>query len=221
MAVSEPGEDLKPRLVTWEAGRSIVRAHSSTFGSTEFDRRDDANARFSSIHPAGAVQGVLYGAVDHDAAASETVFHTVPADDGTTADVRPRQVPLGPFEPWTWSSITCGRHLRLVELDGAGLAAVGSNREELILSGRHDYPITRRWADALWHAAPAADGLYWISRQAPGRPALMLYEASDHRPGGVARHELFAGGPPDPSFYPDGLERLFQLAIRLNITIVV
>lgn len=140
MAVRPPPADLAPLIWTWPAGYSIARAHPSTLGSSEFDRREDADARWSTIMP-GQVQGVLYGA--------------------------------------------------------------------------------RQWAEALWWAAPAADGLYWISRQAPGRSALMLFEKRNDRPGGVTRHELFADGPPDAFLYPEGLERLYLLAARLNITILV
>ena len=217
MAVREPGDDLHPRLTTWAAGRSIVRAHPSTFGSTEFDRRPDADSRFSTICPNGIVQGVLYGAENHHAAASETIFHTVPA---VGADNRPRQVLLGPCEAWMWSMVACSRDLRLVDLGAEGLSAIGVTREGLILSGRRDYAATRRWSEALWHAAPQADGLSWVSRQAPARLALMIFEARDDRPGGVARSEMFANGPPDPFFYPDGIARLADLALRLNITLV-
>ena len=220
MVADEPRADLNPRLVIWAAGRPIVRAHPSIFGSTEFDRRCDADSRFSTIHPNGRVQGVLYGADNQDAAASETIFHTVPADRPGTPDPRPRQIPLGPYESWMWSTIACGRDLVLVDLDSDGLQAIGTVREILILSGRRDYPQTRRWSEALWHAAPQADGLCWVSRQAPGRFALMLFEARDDRTGGVARHELFADGPPDPFFYPAGLDRLADLALRLNVTLV-
>jgi hypothetical protein len=221
LAVRPPRPALVPILWTWPAGYAIVRAHPSTFGSTEFDRREDADARWSTIAPRGRAQGVLYGASTHEAAASETIFHTVPVDDGTGHDSRPRRVPLSPFESWTWSTLVCARDLNLVNLDQDGLTALGTSREELVLSGRLDYPVTRAWAEALWHAAPEADGLYWVPRQSPSDSALMLFEARDDRPGGVARGELFADGPPDPFFYPDGLERLFQLAARLNITVVI
>jgi hypothetical protein len=221
LAVRPPPDSLIPLLWTWPAGQGIVRAHSSIFGSTEFDRRDDTDARWSTITPNGQVQGALYGAATQDAAASETVFHTVPVEGDSQREDRPRQVPLGPYQAWVWSTVTCRRDLALVNLDEDGLVALGATRAELVLSSRRDYPATRLWAEALWHAAPEADGLYWISRQAPGQSALMLFEKRDDRPGGVARHELFADGPPDPFFYREGLERLYQLATRLNITVVV
>lgn len=184
------------------------------------DRRPDADSRFSTISPNGIVQGVLYGAEDREAAASETIFHTVPAHRPGAPDPRPRQILLGPYESWMWSTIACGRDLTLVDLDSDGLEAIGTNRELLILSGRRDYRRTRRWSEAVWHAAPQADGLCWISRQAPGRFAVMLFEAREDRTGGVARQDLFADGPPDPFFYPGGLARLADLALRLNVTLV-
>ncbi len=221
LVVRGPGQGLRPREHLWPAGHSIVRAHPSEFGSTEFDRREDANARFSPVRPAGLVQGVLYGASGHNGAASETVFHTVPAPEPASPERRPRQVALGPYKSWVWSVLVCRRDLRLVDLDDAGLTDLGTTRDELVLSGRLDYPVTRQWSLALWHAAPWADGLLWSSRQDPGSAALMLFEKRDDRRGGVERRELSADGPPDPLFYPEGLERLYQLATRLDITIVV
>lgn len=221
IAVRLPPPGLLPAFRAWPAGYSIVRTNSSIFGSTEFDRRADADARWSSISPNGLVQGVLYGASGQDSAASETLFHTVAPKDNTGADRRPRQIFLGPYEPWVWSTVACGRELNLVDLGDDGLAGLGTTREELVLSGRLDYARTRAWAEALWHAAPDADGLYWESRQAPGQAALVLFEKRDDRPGGVARHELYADGPPDPLFYPQGLERLYQLGNKLDITIVI
>ncbi len=73
-----------------------MRAHPSEFGSTELDRREHANARFSPILPACRAQGVLYGASGHNGAVSETTFHTVRALEVTGPERRPRQVPLGP-----------------------------------------------------------------------------------------------------------------------------
>ena len=120
-----------------------------------------------------------------------------------------------------WSTVACGRALKLVDLGDDGLAVLGTTRDELVLSGRLDYAQTRAWAEALWHAAPDADGLCWESRQAPGQTAVVLFEKRDDRLGGVARHELYADGPPDPFFYPQGLERLYQLGDKLDITIVI
>ena len=215
-----PPARLEARTRPWAAGRPIIRAHPSRFGSNELDRRGDADNRWSPITVGGQVVGVLYAAESHRAAASETIFRTVPIPEGNRED-RPRQVFLGPYQGWVWSTLACSRELTLVDLDTEGLAALGVTWENLIGSGRLHYPMTRRWAEALWRAAPSADGLVWRSRQAPDQEALVLFEKLPRRPGGLRREELFSDGPPDPFFYPQGLERLFALAAELDVTIVL
>ncbi len=95
-----------------------------------------------------------------------------------------------------WSTLVCRRDLRLVDLDDAGLTDLGTTRDELVLSGRLDYPVTRQWSLALWHAVPWADGLLWDSRQNRGSAALMLFEKRDDRAGGVERLEHTVGNEP-------------------------
>lgn len=208
-------------LTTWAAGRPIVRAHPSEFGATEFDRRADAEARFSPLRFRGHVVPVLYGAGDAEAAASETVFHTVPAREGGTRELRPRQVALAPYVSWVWSTVRCHRDLALVSLRGEGLARLGTTRAQLIRCGRQDWPRTRQWAEALLAAAPHADGLWWTSRQATRRDAVMLFGRQRGRAGGVARRELEVVAPPLAFLTPAGFERLSGVAVRLDVTLVL
>lgn len=153
-------------MAAWPAGRPIVRAHPSEFGATQFDRRPDADSRVSPLRSRGGVVPVLYGAGDDAAAAAETIFHTVPAREGRTGELRPRQVALAPYVSWVWSTVECRRDLTLVSLRGDGLARLGATRPELVLGGRRDWPETRQWSEALFADVPHADGLWWTSRQA-------------------------------------------------------
>jgi hypothetical protein len=83
------------------------------------------------------------------------------------------------------------------------------------------WPTTRQWAEALFADAPQADGLWWTSRQAQGRDALMLFARRRGRAGGVARRELEVRVPPVPFLAPQGIERLCAVATLLDITLLV
>lgn len=205
----------------WPAGRPIVRAHPSEFGATEFDNRANVENRFSPIRSGRSVLPVLYGAGDEAAAASETIFHTVPSPEGTTRDVRPRQVALAPYVSWVWSTFACRRDLTLVSLRGDGLSRIGVERSQLILGGRGDWPMTRLWAHALSGDAPYADGLWWTSRQAVRRDAVMLFGRRRGRAGGVTRGDLHVVVRPAPFLAPEGFERLCEVATRLDITLLL
>lgn len=210
---------LRPVTELWPAGRSIVRAHPSTFGATEFNADPKANGRFHPLRSGRRIVPILYGAADDVAAASETVFHTVPAPEGT--EVRPRQVALAPWLAWVWSTVAARRDLRLISLRGQGLRVIGARREELITSPRTAWETTRSWAQALLDAAPDADGLRWTSRQAPRREALVLFGKTKDRTGGVQRSELDVVDPPVPFLSPTGLERLMLTATNLDITLLI
>lgn len=112
-------------IATLEEGQRIVRAHPHLFGSAELDRRPDADARFSTIRTARTVIPVLYGGVDYEAAASETIFHGIDTPAGTH---RPRRVALEKYRSWQWSEIVTTRELALVQLSGTGLAWLGLTR---------------------------------------------------------------------------------------------
>lgn len=205
----------------WPAGRPIVRAHPSEFGATEFDDRANADNRFSPIRAGRRVIPALYGGGDEAAAASETIFHTVPPPEGATREVRPRQVAQAPYVSWVWSTVACRRDLTLVSLRGDGLARLGITRTRLLLSGRGGWPTTQRWAEALYGDAPHADGLWWRSRQAARRDAVMLFGRRRERAGGVARSELAVVAPPVPFLAPEGFERLCEVATHLDVTLVL
>ncbi len=205
----------------WPAGRPIVRANPSEFGATEFDGRPDVDNRFSPIRAGRRALPVLYGAGDESAAASETIFHAVPAPEGATRELRPRQVAWAPYISWMWSTIACRRDLTLVSLRGDGLVRLGVTRSQLVLGGRRDWPITRLWAEALYGGAPHADGLWWTSRQAARRDAVLLFGRRRDRAGGVRRSELQVVVRPVPFLGPEGFERLCEVAIRLDITLLL
>ncbi len=214
-----PPDELARRAVIdpWPAGRRIYRAHPHLFGSAQLDARADADSRFSTIRSVRTVIPVLYGGENDEAAASETIFHTVDTPAGAH---RPRQVWLDKYISWQWSEVVTTREVALVRMAGAGLDSLGVTRAEMIEGGRGTYPQTRAWAQALAAALPEVDGLWWESRQAPGRWAVVLFGQIRRRSGGIRPADLTADGPALPFASAAGLGRLDEIADDLDITVV-
>lgn len=202
---------------TWPAGQRIYRAHSHIFGSSEFDGRNSTNARFSPLQYGNGIIPILYGGQDAAAAASETIFHTI---DLPTSSTRPRLVFIDKYRSWQWSFIQPIRDLLLVCLDDDGLSRIGTDRRDLIEGGRPTYPATQLWASAIASAVNDADGIWWFSRQAPDRWAIILFESIRGRAGGLARSELVGSGPALPFTSNLGLSQLDEIAESMDITVV-
>jgi len=201
----------------WPAGRFISRAHPHDFGSVQFDARSGAGSRFSTIYHKGAVLPVLYGGEDNVAVASETIFQTV---DLPTSTTRPRRVFLLKFLSWQWSTVETRRDLLLVRLDDDGLAQIGSSRGDLIEGLRSTYAFTRAWGEAIATAVGRADGMWWYSRQAPDRWAVVLFQKAPGRSGGLRPGDLVDVGPALPFALPAGTEQLDEIALRFDTTVV-
>ena len=201
---------------TWPAEWRISRAHSHVFGSTQFDQRRKASARFSPLLIGRSLVPVLYGGEDHHAVASETIFHTV---DVAGSAIRPRTVSLDEYSTWHWSRVVSTRPLRLINLADKGLSALGVSRKDLIEGGRPSYPTTQSWAAALADGVGEADGLWWYSRQDPARWAMVLFAKTRGRPGGLRARDLRGTGPVLPFATRDGLERLDAIADEFTITV--
>lgn len=204
------------RIDVW-SGLEGCRVHPHSFGSTEYDARDNVTARFSTLLVGGVVVPVAYIGQDRPAAASETMFHTVATPHGPT---RPRRVFLHKFRTWQWSTITTNNDIRLVGLDEAGLAALGTTRAELIESDAPHYSDTVLWAAAIAAALPEVDGMWWHSRQAPAKWCVVLFGQVPQRTGGVRRCNLSAVGPALPFALPEGLDLLDTIADGFDIEVV-
>ncbi len=198
-------------------GTTFDRAHPHDFGSTQLDARADANSRFSTVRLAGTVVPAAYAGEDREAAASETIFHTI---DGPGGPERPRRVYVDKYATWQWSTIETTRELQLINLDNAGLNELRITREDLIEGDLTTYPLTRRWAEALLAALPTMDGFWWMSRQAPSRRAFALYGSISGRPHGIGIGDLIGRGPALPFALPDGLAELDRIAVGFDVTVV-
>jgi hypothetical protein len=207
-------------LLVWPAGRSFVRAHAHTFGSSELDARTTGDHRFSPLEVDGATVPVIYAGTDDRTAAAETIFHRLPGHG------RPRRVPLDRYLGWQWSRVRAIRDLRLLAIDARLEGAA-----DLVDDDALSYAHARHRAAELLLEHPDADGLLWASQQLHDRPStvvididagalcVMLVGTSARREGGVCRHELEPDGPATPFATPVGQERLDVIGDALGVTV--
>lgn len=186
-----------PVLCRWYAGEPIARVYDLNYAATAFNpgTRTAAVGRFHFFRDArGQRVPVLYGAEAEDAAISETVFHDAPVGHGRAF------VPASRLQDKTLGWVRPRRDLVLVEL-------------HLTDTEIDQYQRTVRWAEALHHSIPNADGLLWMSRQFNAEKALVLF---GHR---VAEAELEPIGPAMPLEVGPGREMLDRAANRAGIII--
>lgn len=206
MPVPDPPAILDPRLVPWPADQLFFRVHRLAFRPTQFNPGGrGVHGRFNFFHDAsGTVVPILYGADAEDAALAETVFRDV-RGGGVMLRERLAGLALARVRPL--------RDLQLIELHGYGLKRLSLGPHELTSTDPTEYVRTIAWAKALHAAAPAADGLVWMSHQFNTRRALMLF--GDR----VVETDLTAG-PALPLTFGAGLDFVESCANDARITIL-
>lgn len=155
----------------WSEGIAIHRVHSAKYGAAEFNPGTKGDARFSPITNSATGKAIptLYGGNTFTCAIMETAFHDVPFVAGPktfnklrlTEQVHSKLVPV--------------TALVLADLRNLALRKLGVTRGLLIDSDPTDYPITRKWAEAIYSQAPTLQGLCWTSRQDDSSTAVMLF----------------------------------------------
>jgi hypothetical protein len=171
MAVPDPPTDLRPRVITWTAGRAFSRIHPLQVRPTEFLQATKASVkgRFHFFEGADSVVvPVLYGAESVDAAIAEVLFRNVPVRG-------PRFIRMGDLSSLGISLITPKRDLALIELFGHGLRRLEVTAEQLTSTVTAEYPQTVAWAQRLHGSNRRAEGLVWMSRQFNAAQALLLF----------------------------------------------
>ncbi len=158
-----------PNIESWPAEQPFFRVHHSRFAPTEFNPgfgagrfhplTDRNGRRIPTIYVSGSVAGAF----------SETIFHDVPV---TGVEKRIR---VSALLPLLLSAIAPRRRLSLIQLRGLGLRKLEIERRQLIDSDADTYPVTRKWAQALYERDAKADGLIWTSRQHDQSEALLLF----------------------------------------------
>lgn len=166
--------------------------------------------RFRPFTSRGRTVPTIYGSEAITGALSETLLHLVPTSG---PDRRLRQSSLVAH---VISTLAPRRDLKLVDLRNEALDRLGLTRAALIESPAAAYPETAAWASAFFDCAAAPDGLVWNSRQEPQTDAFVLFAR-----GRVDRRELEVVDPPQPLAVGRGLDRAYEAAERLNLTIIM
>jgi len=73
------------------------------------------------------------------------------------------------------SRIEYQKDLQLIDLTGNYIKRLKISRRQLIESEEEDYKITARWAEALHHACPMAQGIKWVSRKFDTAKSILLF----------------------------------------------
>lgn len=71
-----------------------------------------------------------------------------------------------------WGRVHIARPVRLVDLTGQGLAAIGA--DDRLCSG--DYGVSQRWAKAIYEHPSQPDGIYYRARHDPSQYSVALFD---------------------------------------------
>jgi hypothetical protein len=167
-----PRYDGTPRRFTFPSGTRLTRIHSAQFAVTEFNptvaRSDLQGGRFDASP--NDEYPFLYAAEDDATAVSEALLRDLPIDE-RGARLLPRVALAGRRIGWLRPTAD----LALVNLrSGEDLGAIGQDTW-LIAAPAADYPMTRRWAEAIRQWAPWAMGLTWRSHREPDGFAYVFF----------------------------------------------
>ena len=135
------------------------RRHPLFFGRSGQWRYDDPYRTF----------GVLYVAADFEGAFVEGCLHD--AAVGTTSPLLSERY----LERRCMSKIRFAGPLKLVDLSGPGLAAIGADARLCV----GDYRVAQRWSRALWCHPQQPDGILYLSRH---NPAIVCAAVFDRAP---------------------------------------
>jgi len=141
--------------------RQWFRAHACNrdplfFGRSREWRYDDPNRSF----------GVLYLSFDFEGAFIEGCVHD--SGLGKTAPLLSENY----LRRRCLSKIRFARPLKLVDLSGSGLAAIGADAR--IFAG--EYRIAQRWSRAIWRHPRQPDGILYRSRHNPSLVCAAIFD---------------------------------------------
>lgn len=199
----------------------MTRIATDALGATE-PSASLAPRRFSPVFGAPAEPTpVLYAGEDLGCALGETVFHDLPDDASTPAELfRADLVTLRA------SVIEVKRDIQLADLTDEVLEQLGYERDEVIATPPIDYAVTRLWGQLAWDSGEV-NGLVWNSRRSPDRLSFMLFV---HENGGAParfapqlgrRSDLDCVSAPVPLYDGPGLAAVLDQALARNVTVVI
>ena len=165
-----PPATLDVSTMTWPRDTPLHRVHLEQYAGNEFNPGVKGNARFSPIRNARDEPiPTLYGGDTFECAAMETVFHDVPFAPGLKSYDKAK------LNDQVHSQITPGDDLVLADLRSKALRKLGVQRKQLIDTEKDQYPVTRKWAEAIHAQRPDVQGVCWTSRQDDSAQAVMLF----------------------------------------------
>ena len=137
---------------------------------------DTDGARFNPFpDKSGDNVPTIYAATSYEAAALESVFHTVP-------HVQTPEIIRSQVDTWEYFDLRTLRDLKVVRLTNPKLRQLkvsgrteSLREDELIHSPGSQYPATRTWAKLLHDHVPGLDGLAWRPRLAGTGEAYVFF----------------------------------------------
>ena len=211
MSIRKPPTTLaEPNVVTLNAGALVHRVHDRNYGANAFNPCKGSPTRFAPVYDEeGECVPSLYAAETLEAAIHETIFHDVPVK------AKSKTVPRTLVQSRAHARLEVLRDLRLVSLRGPDLRRWRIGRNSLIATSPKLYSETARWASAIHHQFPDAQGLLWTSNQCDPDTAYLFF---GNRVAPEDFRTLYArDGLVDPTLLSD----VRQAGLRCRITITV
>jgi hypothetical protein len=205
-----PPKDLHVTLTTLGAGEVLHRVHLEKYDADQFNPGIHGNARFSPIQDErGEPIPTLYAGTTMPCALMETVFHDVPHVPGF------KSFDKGKLVGQQHSTVEVIQDLQLADLGSLSLRKLGIPRKQLIDTEKDQYPVTQKWAEAVHHQCPEAQGLSWVSRQDDSARAFVFF--GDRVPAGIFRQQ---GRSRSLLEDIDAYDEVLNLADRIGVSIV-
>lgn len=155
---------IKLPLTVHEAGSPLVRVHRTALAPIHFSP-GDGRAPAGRFDSAAGRFGVLYLALSLEGAFVETVLRNPERRLVDLQDIAARSMTL----------LAASRGLRLVQMRGAGLQALGV--DNAVTTG--PYGPCGLWADALFAHPDRPDGIAYASRHDPDQVCVALFSRPD------------------------------------------
>ena len=171
MSVKFPPKSLQAvNYETLKKGSRIHRVHLTAFAGNSFNPCGGGQTRFAPLTDSkGRCVPSLYTGSDLESAIFETIFHDVPAK-AKLKTVRKQKISIR-----THSELKALRSIKLVKLYAPDLMSWGIKRQRLIASSPALYGMTAKWAEAIHHEFPKAEGLVWTSNQCDPEKAYLFF----------------------------------------------
>jgi hypothetical protein len=173
------------------ANQSLVRVHQPVFDGRAPNPCKGGLTRFAPIYDAaGDCIPTLYAGDSFRCAVYESIFHDVPYAAGD------KFVRMGKVSALAVSWLSTSVPLKVAPLNEPDLSKLGRTRADVIATDADQYPITAKWAEALYAADPDLAGLAWTSRRSDPDQAFLFF--GDRLPAGALvvedRAELATAG---------------------------